>query len=273
MESIVTGEIAGSDKLASDEAVKGVMSGIQHKSNIRIVLPDSLRLYGTGTRQVPEVLSWEKVNEICDATEADVLLVLENFDSNSDFTLNTAVDQVSSVLKTGKGSGRLPSQARVNVKSYWRLYDPVTKTIADQYRQTYYMDFNIVNGVVPLTALPEVAYAAGEDYINRFLPSYYRVKRDMYKKGKGKDKNQFEAGWRTTEVANWNDAIDIWMPIAENRNSASAGRAAHNIAVAYEVLGDAGKALEWAQRAYQDYGDKMSRDYAKILLRRKRLEL
>jgi len=30
-------------------------------------------------------------------------------------------------------------------------------------------------------------------------------------------------------------------------------------------------ALEWAQRAYQEFGDKMARDYAKVLLNRKRL--
>ena len=41
---------------------------------------------------------------------------------------------------------------------------------------------------------------------------------------------------------------------------------------AYEVLGDTNLALEWAQTAYRNYGDKLSRDYAKILLKRKRFE-
>lgn len=43
--------------------------------------------------------------------------------------------------------------------------------------------------------------------------------------------------------------------------------------MAYEVLGNTELALEWAQRAYEDHGDKQARDYAKILLRRKRFEL
>ncbi|MCQ0111709.1 hypothetical protein SAMN04487906_0071 [Zhouia amylolytica] len=273
LESVATGEIAGSDKLASDEAVKGVMSGVQHHSNLTVLIPDTLRLYGTGTRRTPDVLKWEKVDAICKASDADVLLVLETFDSNSDILLNTVADQVSSVINTGKVKGRLPQQTRVDVRSYWRLYDPYSKTIIDQFQQTHYMNFNLVNGVPPLNALPETAYAAGFDYISRFLPSYYRVRRDMYKKGKGRDKRKFDAGWRRSEVANWDGAIEIWTGIAANPNSKSAGRAALNVAVAYEVLGKTDLALEWAQRAYEDYGDKQGRDYAKILLRRKRFEL
>ena len=273
MEAIRTGEIAGSDRLASDEAIKGVFDGIQNKSHINIVLPDTMRIYGTGTRQTPDKLPWEKVDAICKTSNADVLLVLENFDSNSDILRTAVVEQVSSVITTGKPSARLPVQARVNVRSYWRLYDPYTKTISDQFQQTYYMDFNLVNSLPPSNALQETAYAAGLNYIERFLPSYYRVKRDMYKKGKGSDKYRFEAGWRSAEVAKWQDAMAIWKGIVENGNRKSAGRAALNIAVSYEVLGDTESALQWAQRAYRDYGDKLSRDYAKILLRRKTFEL
>ena len=32
------------------------------------------------------------------------------------------------------------------------------------------------------------------------------------------------------------------------------------------------EALKWAQRSYEFYGDKVGRDYAKILLKRKRIE-
>ncbi|MBP0903785.1 DUF6340 family protein [Mariniflexile gromovii] len=273
IEAITTGEIAGSDKLASDEAIKGVFDGLQNKSHIRIVVPDTLRIYGTGTRQTPDRLNWDNVAAICKAADADVLLVLENFDSNSDLIRSAVVEQVSSVITTGKPSTRLPVQARVDVRSYWRLYDPVTKTISDQFQQTYFMTFNLVNSLPPVNALSETAYAAGLDYINRFLPSYYRVKRDMYKKGKGRDKDRFEVGWRSAEVAKWQDAMDVWKGIVENGNRESAGRAALNIAVSYEVLGDTEMALEWAQRAYKDYGDKLSRDYAKVLLRRQKFEI
>lgn len=272
VESIATGEIAGSDKMASDEAIKGVYDGLHDKNGIKIIIPKELRIYGTGTRETPAVLDWGRVAEICKSNEADALLVLETFDSNSDLLLSAAADQISSVLTTGKPSTRVPGQTRIDVRCYWRLYDPATKTIADQFQQTHYMTFNLVGGVPPMNALPETAYAAGQDYVRRFLPSYYRVKREMYKKGKGSDKNKFNTGWRRAEVANWNGAIESWTGIAENSNSKCAGRAALNIAVAQEVLGDTELALKWAQKAYEDYGDKLARDYAKVLLRRKNLE-
>lgn len=272
-ESVITGEVAGSDKIASDEAIKGVLAGMQNQNYIKMILPDTLRIYGTGTRQLPDVLSWDLVSGICADNQADALLVLETFDSNSNIVIQTAVQQVSSVLKSGKPSPQLPRQAQVDVRSYWRLYDPYTKTIIDQFQQTHLLNFSLINGVPPLNALPETAYAAGYDYASRFLPGYYRVKRDLYKKGKGKDKNEFATGWRRSEVANWKDAIEIWTRIASNVNSVSAGRAALNVAVAYEVLGNTELALEWAQRAYENHGDKQARDYAKILLRRKRFEL
>ncbi len=272
LESIATGEIVGSDKLASDEAIKGIFDGLRDQGNLQVVIPETTRLVGTGTRSTPEVLSWDQVNEICEASEADVLLVLENFDSNTDFVINTAVEQVTSVLQTGKMSGRIPRRARVNVKSYWRLYDPAVKRIVDQYQQTYLMQFDLADGTVPFTALPETAYASGMDYASRFYPSFYRVRRDMYKKGSGRDKRMFEAGWRASEVANWKKAIEIWTEVAQKGNRKSAGRAAYNIAVANEVLGNTDLALEWAQKSYQDFGDRMARDYAKILLNRKRME-
>lgn len=42
----------------------------------------------------------------------------------------------------------------------------------------------------------------------------------------------------------------------------SRGYAAHNLAVVYEILGDFEKAREWAEKAWAQYGNKESKDYA-----------
>ena len=94
----------------------------------------------------------------------------------------------------------------------------------------------------------------------------------MYKKAKGASKHKFKAGFRRAEVANWQGAIEIWSEMVENVKRKTAGRACLNIAVAHEVLGNTDLALEWAQKSYEYYNDKLGRDYAKILLRRKSLE-
>ena len=124
-----------------------------------------------------------------------------------------------------------------------------------------------------MNALPETAYAAGMDFSARYLPAYYTVKRELYKKGKGKTKEKFEAGFRRTEVANWKEAIEIWKEVLQHAKPKIAGRACLNIAVSYEVLGDTEQALKWAKKSYEDYNDELGKDYSKVLLKRRSLEL
>lgn len=269
-EAIATAEIAGSDKIASDECLKGVFDRMNGQRGITIVIPQKARLYGTGTRVTPELLDWKQVQSICTKEKADALLVLENFDSNSDLIRSAITNQVQNVIRGNTPRPELPGQVRVNVLAFWRLYDPSTKTIADEYSSSHNMTFNGI--VIPPDALPNAAYDAGQEYIQRFLPSYYNVRRDMYKKGTGADKENFLTAFRRAEVANWQGAIDAWTEILKHTTRKNAGRACLNIAVSYEVLGNTDLALQWAQRSYQEYGDDLARTYAKTLLARKNIE-
>jgi hypothetical protein len=271
-EAIGTAEIAGSDRAASEQCLTGVFNGLNGYRGISMIFPKETHIYGSGTREIPDALDWKQVEDICNTSGADVLLVLETFDSNSDLIFAAAAEQVTSMLITGKPNPSLPHQVRMNVSCYWRMYDPLTRKIIDQYQHISYLTFDTQGGVPPLNALPETAYAAGMDFAYRYLPSYYTVKRDLYKRGKGKTKKQFEAAFRRTEVANWQEAIEIWERALDNAKRKAAGRACLNIAVAYEVLGNTNMALEWAKRSYEDYKDKLGRDYTNVLLRRQSLE-
>lgn len=274
-EAIVTGEIAGSDRLASDECLKGVFDRINGSRGMTVVIPRKTNLYGTGTRVTPELLDWKLVKSICDSSRADALLVLENFDSNSDLIVSAVTNQVRTVMNGGIPRPGLPNQIRMNVFAFWRLYDPTSQAIIDQYQSTNYLTFNAVGrdfALPPPEALSNTAYAAGQEYIQRFLPSYYTVRRDMYKRGKRPNKQAFLAAFRHAEVANWQGAIDAWSDILKHTTRKNAGRACLNIAVSYEVLGNTDLALQWARRSYEDYGNEMGRDYANVLENRKSLE-
>lgn len=272
IEAITTTEIAGLDQLASDECLKAVYDGLQGYRGMKIIFPKKLRMYGTGTREVPEMLDWKFVEKFCEENKADALLVLESFDSNTDLLTAVATEQVTSLITTGRPKPTPPREIRMNVSTYWRLYDPVTQSIIDQYQHSSFLTFNTVGGAPPAEALSQTAYEAGRAYTNRFLPSYYTVRRELYSRGKGSDKHKFRSGYRRAEVANWEGAVEIWSDMVGYAKRKTAGRACLNIAVAYEVLGNTDLALEWAQRAYEDYNNKLGRDYAKILLRRRRLE-
>ena len=134
------------------------------------------------------------------------------------------------------------------------------------------MTFDMRGSLPPPNALPEAAYAAGLAYIQRFLPGYYVVRRDLYKRTSGSAKHQFKAGYRRAEVANWQGAMEVWDDFTDHKKRKTAGRACLNIAVANEVLGNTELALEWAQKSYEFYDDKLGRNYSKVLLRRKRIE-
>jgi len=73
-------------------------------------------------------------------------------------------------------------------------------------------------------------------------------------------------------VANWEGAMEAWNGLTDHRSRKTAGRACLNIAVANEVLGNTDLALEWSNKSYEYYRDKLGRDYSKILLRRRNIE-
>lgn len=272
VEAVISGEIAGSDQLASDEALKGVFDRINGWNDLNVVIPSTTELYGTGTRQTPELLDWGLVKQICDSSRADALLVLETFDSNSDLLANVVNGGLNTLI-----NGTAPStvnQVRMTVYCYWRLYDPKERRIIDQYQSTSFMTFDAGGGVLPVAppdALPGTAYFAGGEYIERFLPTWYDVSRTLYQRGTGKEKQRFLSAFRRAEVADWEGAISLWKILAESPNRKNAGRACLNIAVGYEVLGNINEALIWSRKAYTDYGDKLARDYQNDLSYRQRL--
>jgi hypothetical protein len=272
VEAIATGEIAGSDRLASDNCIKGVYDAVQGMPETQLIIPEKVKLYGTGTREMPELLDWDLVAGICEKEGTDALLVLETFDSNSDLLVSAAREQVAAIITTGSPQPVIPGKVKVNVVCNWRLYHPGTRSIIDQFEHNTYMSFDLYEGMPPPHALPEAAYTAGVDYIQRFLPGFYVVRRDLYRRTSGSGRRQFKAGYRRSEVANWQGAIEAWDGLTEHKSRKTAGRACLNIAVANEVLGNTDLALEWSNRSYEYYRNKLGRDYSKILLRRRNIE-
>lgn len=262
IDAIITGEVAGSDKMASDEAIKGVFDGLNGWHGFNVIIPAKTRLYGTGTRETPELLDWKLVKRICDSSNVQALLVLENFDSNSGILLDNVTNQVNAVLN-GSSTPAISTQVRMNVESFWRLYDPATQKIIDEFKAVNYLNFN--GTAPPPEALPQTAYASGQQYVSRFLPTYYYVRRELFKRGKGSEKSEFLKAFRKSEVANWQGASEVWLELTKSKSRRNAGRACLNMAVACEVLGKTNEAYTWAKKAYEDYGNKLGRDYANKL--------
>ena len=64
----------------------------------------------------------------------------------------------------------------------------------------------------------------------------------------------------------WEEAAEIWRSLINNaRESKTAGKAAHNMAVAAERAGHLESALDWANKAYLEFGNKSSKNYGQDL--------
>ncbi len=222
-------------------------------------------------------MGWDQVAALCEKYHADAMLAVEIFDS--DFIIT---NPVQAVRQAAEGAILTGSGYNVNgivvINFGIRVYDPAHKKIIDEYQVSHRMNFNgggytvqdAVNYVLnKVEAINQTSYYAGRIYGERITPSYYTVVREFYDRPK-KD-NNLRIGVRKSEVADWNGAIESWT-LALNSKRKVARRAAFNIAVAYEVLGDIGKAKEWARKAYTEYEEKEANDYYNMLVHREREE-
>lgn len=280
MEEIITGEIMNQDLQAIQRAIDGVIYTVEGAPRFKIIRATE-RYTGDNTGKIfPEPMSWSTIDKLCVKYKADAVLVLESFDS--DYIITNGTRMVSQTTKEGIPI-KVPqfyAEGLGTVNMGFRLYDPASKSIADQHLFSHQSRWDAtaisvteaVQGILnKMEAINQVSYDAGREYATRITPTYYRVTRYFYNRPKRIDK--LMEGVRRSEVADWNGAIESWkeaMKVAKKRKHK--GRIALNIAVGYEVLGDMNKALEWASKAYTNYREDMARDYVSDLKARLREE-
>ena len=204
------------------------------------------------------------------------MLSLETFDS--DFIITNGKKEVEKKDANGAVTKvtEFYAEGVATIKCGFRLYDLKAKTIVDEYNFSHFNTWNaqgksvqdaILHLVNKNNAMNDVSRAAGDIYGRRITPSWYTVTRYFYNKPK---KNAaLMKGVRQSGVADWTGAIESWKEaIKTAKKDKHAGRAAYNIAVAYEVLGDLDMAKEWISKSYVDFGFKDAEDYSHILSQR-----
>jgi len=217
----------------------------------------------------PAPLSWSIVKQICQETGTDALFSLEKFDTDTRVTYSSQKVDVKTIIGTIPG---IEHQVDVEtiVKTGWRIYDPSSMSVLDEY--TYEESIvssgrgiNPLNAAAALTgrkeAVNEVSNKAGHGYAFRIIPYTLRVKRDYYVKGT----DNFKIAKRKAQMDKWNEAGELWEKETKNSSMKIAGRAAYNMAIISEINGDLDSALNWAQKSYEDYNNKLAPDYVRIL--------
>lgn len=146
------------------------------------------------------------------------------------------------------------AQRNVYASTVWRVFDATTDTLmlAFKYNDTLFWERL---GRLPqqaVNALPTVDSTLAEiaDYMtNRIVklltPYWDPVARIYFISGSYRMKYGYDA----IRVDNWNQAAAIWQEECENGVGRSAYRAAMNLILHYERLGDPAEALAWATKA------------------------
>jgi Family of unknown function (DUF6340) len=263
------------DHKGSTAAVTGLFDQLTvNKRFKRVVLLDSMTVKNGGVDVFPAQLEWSEVQRICDENQVQLLFVLELYDTDTKVNYSTRTVQKNTPL------GSVPvlqhtAKTTTKIKTGWRIYDPKNKWVRDEFwlRDRISSSGSGINPVKALgtlmkrgQAVKQISTQVGRFYAGRVENQRFRVWRNYFKSGSRK----LKIGKRRAEVGDWDGAAEMWLEETKNPKRKVAGRACHNMAIYAEVNGDIYGALDWAQKAYADYGNKEARDYAITLRNRVR---
>jgi hypothetical protein len=274
IERVFTLESVDLDKDGAFEAINGLSDELMGKNRFSEVKTlNDIDFRTSRLEGFPTPLSWEIVSQICNETSTDALFSLEKYDTD------THVSYAANKVDIQTPLGNIPGiehqvDMQTLVKTGWRIYDPASKSILDEYiyEESIHNSGKGINPLVAAQALSgrkdavrQVSNKSGQGYAYRILPYKISVTRDYFVKGT----NNFKIAKRKAQMGLWDEAGELWKKETGNSSSKIAGRAAYNMAIINEINGDVDAALGWAQKAWGDYNIKLALDYVKILQNRK----
>ena len=183
----------------------------------------------------------EKVNKICKTYNADALIVLETFDSDSRILFGKPTRRT--VKRNGKKIVEMRHKAILEMKivSGWRIYDNSKQIIIDENKFTELKEFSAfgssnkeAENKLPYrgSALKESGDFAGFQYGKRISQFGYRQEEFLL----GKEE-KLKIASKNVKSNQWDDAINIWKDMANINDKKIASKAAYNMALASEIKG------------------------------------
>jgi len=261
-------------KAGAQASMHGLSDELLKNNRFTDVKPLNLDLRSYGAGIFPSAMQWDSVDKICRESNVDAIFSLELFDTESKINYGVTPANIN------VGIANLPAvEHHVNmttlVKTGWRIYDPSSRTILDEYvlSRDFSSSASGINPVVAASALngrieavKDVSTQAGQAYAARILPYWIRVSRDYFVGGN----DNFKMAQRKAQAGDWNGAGVIWQQETGNTDGKLAGRACYNMAIISEINGNLDGAIQWAQKSYEDYKIRLALDYLNVLNYRKR---
>jgi hypothetical protein len=263
-------EGADLDRDGAWESIAGLSEELKANERFNEVkLLNDISFRSSAIGDLPPPLTGRLVDSLCNVTGTDALFALERFDTDTRVDFATPAGKIDTPLGSVPIIG-LEVTMETFIKTGWRIYAPSGSGVIDEisfveslvYKST---GSNPVAAVEALTgridAIKEVSRNAGNRYAARILPYRMRVTRDYFVKGT----SNFEIAKRKAQTGKWDEAGKLWEAETSNPDLKVAGRACYNMAIINEINGNLESAVDWAQKAYEDYNTKQALDYIRIL--------
>ncbi|MCB0587000.1 MAG: hypothetical protein KDD06_16975 [Phaeodactylibacter sp.] len=278
VEGLITGENIGQDRRGRMRALEGLALTLSRTPRFNIKTT-GIEMEGSPSGNSFEPpLPREEVNRICDQYDADALIAMELYDSDNMVSTDRREEKKKDKDGNKYTERYYVASLHTQVQIGWRLYRRGEGHILDQFTGTEDAGSDAQgdtedaarNNLPAREAITQdVSFAAGELYGMRIAPVWVSVNREWYTTGKGSAKSEMERAARYAKSGDWEAASDIWVSLVNTAiDEKNRGRAAYNMAVANEREGQLRGALQWARRAYNDFGNKKARSYIELIRQR-----
>lgn len=223
----------------------------------------------------PAPLSWEVINKICSDNQTDAVVALETFNVIVDITHTMGNVEMKDQFGISLPSVQFDVTQKVTVYVGFRVYDPKTQTILDQYNYSYWRTWrtqgtSLIAAMAALqnrqTSINLACNTTGTRYENRISPIWKYEQRKYFRKG---GSSPMAIGGRMARVGNWVEAEKNWNQVlATSSKRKELGKASYNLALAAEAKGDLLGAKDWLSKSYGQYNNKQATYYQNIITRR-----
>lgn len=275
VEGMFTDETILGDRQGAEEAIK----------ELSLTLSESPRFHATpvrasrkevGSSLFDEQLSQDIVEKLCADTNAEALVSLEYFDSdtNTDHDARRTESTDSDGNKVVKVIHDVSRTTEVTLT--WRVYDANRPVILDELDNITITETDRGSASTERAAwgklrdrddtIEAIGHQAGQEYGRRIAPSYIYENRQYYN---DKDDRLKEAAAEVREDR-WEQAASLWRQVLEDADPELAGRAAYNLALSLELGGLVDEAIEMSNRAVELLDNGQARSYRRTLMQRAR---
>ena len=273
VEGIISGEGIGTDRRGAESCIDGLINMLGKSERFTLKNKDGIELKGTGTASFPIPLEWDIVQSLCDPYDADALIVLATFDSDSRSYVGNPVTRTRKKKGVKVKTLRYPAYREITIESGWRIYDLKNKRIVDENKFTEHKEFTAwadnpkaaqISLLSQGSAIRESGVFAGTQYGFRISPIWIKARR-AYFTGKHDD---LKLAKKYIKKGDWDSAITIWKDLVNSADEKTARRSAYNMAIASEIKDGLDAAIEWAKKA-QNLGEKKAHNYINVIKKKK----